>query len=90
MQKKANIYAPLDGHNEGWLVEIIDERYVNTGLHYMDWSLELDAMGGMTEFSNTQDFFPGSYSVAVYENNRDKPTLRGRVVDGALAGFKYA
>lgn len=87
MQKKANIYAPLEGSNEGWIVEIIDENHVNTGLHYMDWPTTASAF---ESFANESDFFPGEYLLSVYEANRDRPVLRGKVVDGKIKSVLYA
>lgn len=89
MQKKANIYAPLEGSNEGWIVEIIDENHVNTGFHYMAWSAD-DTLSALVAFSKEQDFFPAEYAVSLYYDDRDKPFLRGKVCDGEILGWRYA
>ncbi len=90
MQKKANIYAPLEGNNEGWIVEIIDENHVNTGLHYMDWPFSISAREALEQFTTVEDFWPDTYMVAVFENDRDKPVLRGKASDGVVLGYRYA
>lgn len=89
MQKKANIYSPL-GEESLWIVEIIDENYVNTGLHYMDWPLSISAREALEQFTTVEDFWPDTYMVAVFENDRDKPALRGKASDGVVLGFRYA
>lgn len=90
MQKKANIYAPLEGNNEDWIVEIIDENRVNIGLHYMDWNANLTWLNAFYAFASEPDFQPGVYMVSVYGNDRDKPFLRGKVCDGETLGWRYA
>lgn len=93
MQKKANIYAPSEGNNEGWIVEIIDANNV-TGFHYMDWNIadwpNNKGHKALELFSSVSDFFPAEYLVSVFINSREMPTLRGKVLDGKILGYKYA